>query len=133
MAYKTSTWAKAKANYETGNYSVADLVKMLGISDTAIENRIKREKWIKGKLKDVIELTMQQKVVKALADRKIDENTVADAIQSLLTTTDALVKDKGLTQYGKFTGSYAADKKDIMIQNKVDSIEIEVIKAKYKE
>ena len=55
MAYSSVLWAKAKADYETGKFSVAQLSKKYRISEATIWKRISVKKWEKGRLAEKIE------------------------------------------------------------------------------
>jgi len=54
LMYSAKKWATVKADYETGNFSAEELWKKYGIHQRTIENRIKGEKWVKGKSKPLI-------------------------------------------------------------------------------
>jgi hypothetical protein len=79
MAYSVETWAKAKADYETGNYSVQALSIKYKISAPAIVKRSMNEKWVKGALKPIIEKTIQEKYIAAFAKAGIDETRIAES------------------------------------------------------
>ena len=67
MAYTTKQWAKVKADYLTGNYSVEKLSKKYEISEPAISNKAKAEGWIKGQLKEKIEKKVEESTIEILA------------------------------------------------------------------
>lgn len=78
MAYDVKTWAKAKADYETGDFSVEKLGKKWGISDTAIENKIADEGWIKGKNKEKIEMGIAERNIAMFAKLGMTQEKVAE-------------------------------------------------------
>lgn len=132
MAFSAKTWAKAKVDYETGNFSVSELSKKYQISGPSINKRIACEKWQKGKLKPLIEEEQRKRVLDALAEKGVDADMIADKIKMLLTgkrmliipngdnppiekeTDDYWAIDKGIGQFAKFTGGYApTETKDV--------------------
>lgn len=81
MAYPAKTWAKVKADYETGNYSVEQLWKKYGMSAISIEKRIGIDKkngnpWEKGKLKPIIEKQIEESVMEKLTRLGMPEDKV---------------------------------------------------------
>ena len=79
MAYPAETWARIKADYETGNFSVKDLSENYSISEPAIKLRISDENWIKGALKEKTEEKHRNRIMNELSkigwdDRKLIEN-----------------------------------------------------------
>lgn len=125
MAHSTKQWSKAKADYETGNFSVQELQKKYRISESSINKRIAKENWQKGKLKPVIEEEQRKRVLDALTEKGVDADMIADKIKMLLAakrkliipngdgppiekeTDDYWAIDKGIAQFAKFTGGYA--------------------------
>ncbi|MCD8213395.1 MAG: hypothetical protein LUC34_05040, partial [Campylobacter sp.] len=55
MAYSIEKWERAKAYYESGQYSLAQISRKVGISKSKISERAKREQWEQGKNADYIE------------------------------------------------------------------------------
>ncbi len=130
MAYCVMVRAKVKADYETGNFSVEQLLKRYGIAAITIEKRIGKEKWIKGASKKAIEEKIQEtteqmfarlglpkeKVLKKVMEGLEAEKVVItggkeDAFAEVM--PDHLAVDKFVTQYNKMVGGYAAEKQEI--------------------
>lgn len=84
MAYPAETWAKVKADYETGNYSVPDLSEKYTISEPAIKLKISDEKWVKGALKEKIEEKHQNKIINELSKIGWDEKRLIENFAGIL-------------------------------------------------
>ena len=65
-------WARLKADYVTGAYTLEMLAKKYGVSRQAINNRAKKETWQKIGIKETAELVEMEKVDKTLRC-KVDE------------------------------------------------------------
>ena len=84
MAYPAKLWAKIKTDYETGNYSVRALAEKYGNEGAKVDAiELKAAKWDKGKLKPLIEKSIQQKFIDAFAKRKFDESRVAEIVDEM--------------------------------------------------
>jgi len=92
MAYDVTTWAKAKAYYETGNYSIPEVGEKLGILHTAIENKIAQEGWIKGKNKEKIEAGIAERNIEMFAKLGMTQENVAEKIIEGVFLPDATAK-----------------------------------------
>ena len=55
MAYSIEKWERAKAYFESGQYTLSQINQKTGISISKISERAKKEKWEKGKNSDYIE------------------------------------------------------------------------------
>ena len=142
MAYSTDKWAKVKADHLTGNFSVDELWKKWGISTTAIENRIDKEKWVKGELKAKIEKKVEESTIAMMARLNMPKERVVKEvlIEGLEATNQKWVKNpnyeegaegeageqwllviyadhtsraKYLDQYNKMTGGFTPIEKKI--------------------
>lgn len=125
MAYPAETWIKAKKDYETGNYSVCELGKKWGMSDTAIENKIADEKWIKGALKDKIEERIERDMIKLFAKKGFPpEKIIEKVLEGLEAHRTVRINENGDTtvepdhnarvkyiqEANKMMGNYSAEK-----------------------
>ena len=54
MAYGIEKWERARAYFESGQYTLAQINQRTGISISKISEKAKREKWEKGKNADYI-------------------------------------------------------------------------------
>ena len=54
MAYGIEKWERARAYFESGQYTLAQINQKTGISISKISEKAKREKWEKGKNADYI-------------------------------------------------------------------------------
>lgn len=130
MAYKAKTWSKAKADYETGNFSVEQLWKKHGIAAITIEKKIGKEKWIKGATKKAIEKKIEESTIEAFARLGATKDFVLAKVLEGLEATKVVITggkndafaevipdhqniDKFVTQYNKMTGQYAPEKQEI--------------------
>jgi ribosome-binding ATPase YchF (GTP1/OBG family) len=103
-----------------------------------VQKRIDREDWTKAALAPLIEKSIQTKFIDAFAKRGFDESKVAKIVNEMAAADKPVIvpsnqidkegnkepgfsdvipdwqaRDKALTQYAKFTGSYAAEKQEI--------------------
>lgn len=140
-----SQWAKAKSLYETGDYSIEGVGKMLGVSHTAVEKHMAKENWIKGKLQPQIEEKIEKTMIDKFAEQGLTpENVMAKIIEGMNAkkafiigkgdqamvdfTEDWQSIDKMITQYYKTTGGYAPEKRENKISSdKPIEIKYEVI------
>ena len=131
MAYPAKTWAKVKADYETGNFSVADLWKKYGIAEITIEKRIGNEKWKKGKLKKKIEEKIEESTLEMFARLGMPKEKFLQVIIDGLNADRTYIKKDGsgegfievepdhaarsryVTEVNKMTGGYVPEKKEI--------------------
>ena len=132
MAYPAKTWAKAKADYLTGDYSVKDLWKKHGIAEITIEKKIGIEKWEKGKLKEVIEKKIEESTAEMFARLGMPKEKFLEVILEGLKADRTYIKKDGsgegfievepdhtarakyVTEVNKMTGGYTAEKKEII-------------------
>ena len=147
MAYPATTWAKVKADYETGNFTIEKLWKKYGIAAVTIETKIIKEKWIKGSSAPAIQQTIAEKniamfaklgmtqeklAIKLIEGVTISETTtkeLADLVnegtvdlESILKMVPRLVDDRKLSleyikEINKCTGIHAPVKRDEPIAN----------------
>ena len=110
MSYPASTWAKVKAEYETGEYSVDKLQEMYGISTASIDKKIAKQKWIKGRTRHKIELKAEKTAIEKFAALGMPEEKVFQKVCDLMNHEEADVCDKGLKHYETITGNIAAKK-----------------------
>jgi len=154
MAYPAATWARIKAEYETGNFSIPQLAEKWVISDTTIDKRIAKENWNKGELKPRIELRQQELMINALAKKGVTQSKVAGVLHEMLEAERTLVtpsnekdkdgnkepgfaeiipdhnaRDKAVTQIFKVTGAYAAEKKEVELKGWIMEVSSELVKA----
>jgi len=120
MGYSAEVWARVKADYETGNFSVDALQKRYGISTATIDKHMAKEKWVKGSLKPVIEGKIKETTAQMFAriglPREKVLKTILEGIEKATKTLlskdgpivekDWVVIDKMITQYNKMTGGY---------------------------
>lgn len=138
MAYSTKIWAKCKCDYETGNFSVKKLWKKHGISTATIENKIAKEKWIKGRLKEKIEKSTEQMFVDAGMPK---EKVLTLIVEGMTEPKKLIFEGKGdqmictpekdyktasdyIKEYNKMTGGYAPEKKEITLPNVPTTLEV---------
>ena len=147
MAYPATTWAKVKADYETGDYSVDKLHQKHTISREAIITKMVRKKWEKGKNAPIIQQTIAEKniamfaklgmtqeklAIKLIEGVTISETTtkeLADLVnegtvdlETILKMVPRLVDDRKLSleyikEINKCTGIHAPVKRDEPIAN----------------
>ena len=110
MGYPASTWAKMKAEYETGNFSAQSLGEKWGISVKSVEKHIADDGWKKGKLKHKIELQAEKTAIEKFAALGMPEEKVFQKVCDLMNHEEADVCDKGLKHYETITGNIAAKK-----------------------
>ena len=130
MAYSTKTWAKVKADYLTGSFSVEQLSKKYSISEPAIILKLKKEKWVKGASKPAIEKKIEESTIEAFARLGVTKDFVLAKVFEGLEATKVVITggkndafaevipdhqniDKFVTQYNKMTGQYAPEKQEI--------------------
>lgn len=89
MAYTTTTWAKVKADYESGNFTIEKLWKKYGISESSIEKKIIKEGWIKGENVIAIQQTIAEKNIELFAKRGM---TQADLVDKLISGVNSQTK-----------------------------------------
>ena len=97
---KESEWAKAKARYSTGDYSKEQVGDYLGVSDTAIDNRMAKDKksgnsWVKGELKAKIEKKVEESTIAMMARLNMPKERVVKEvlIEGLEATNQKWVKN----------------------------------------
>jgi len=88
MAYSQEQWDRAKAYYESGQYSLSGIQEKTGISRSKISEKAKREQWEQGRNADYIEAR------KTLAVKKGTEK--GTVIQVLDDIADEQIRHKGL-------------------------------------
>lgn len=88
MAYSKEQWDRARAYYESGQYSLAGIQEKTGISRSKISEKAKREQWEQGKNADYIEAR------KTLAVKKGTEK--GTVIQVLDDIADEQIRREGL-------------------------------------
>ena len=92
MAYPAETWARIKADYETGNFSYEKLAQIYQVSDPAIRLKATEENWIKGALKPKIEAKAQNRIVNLMSKLGMDEE------KRISLFTETLLADKTTSQ-----------------------------------
>lgn len=80
MAYPAETWAKIKADYETGNYSTEKLSEIYQISDPAIRLKAREDNWEKGRLKPKIEEQIERNMIKLFAKKGCAPEKIVEKI-----------------------------------------------------
>lgn len=106
----------------------------MGVSHTAIENRISKEKWKKGALKPIIE----KKIAQTMVDKFTEIGLTPEKVMRLINdgmgaektviigggdqafaqeVEDWVARDKFITQYYKLTGAYATTKQEVVATN----------------
>jgi len=114
MAYDVETWAKAKADYESGNFSVEKLGKKWGISDTQIENKIAKEGWVKGKNAPLIQQSIADKNIEAFAKANCTHKDIVDKMVAvILSDDDNRLRLSYIQEYNKMCGTLAPSKKEV--------------------
>ena len=93
MAYSVKKWAKARSLYETGNYTVDDLWKKCGMSARAFEEKIKKEGWIKGKLKPEIEEKIEKGTVELFVEAGMAKKDIVEKLVSGTKIGDVAIKE----------------------------------------
>lgn len=88
MAYSQEQWDRAKAYYESGQYSLAGIQEKTGISRSKISEKAKKEQWEQGRNADYIEAR------KTLAIKKGTEK--GTVIQVLDDIADEQIRHKSL-------------------------------------
>lgn len=129
MAYPVKTWAKAKSDYEMGGLSIPKLSEKYKISQPAIAQRIRKEGWKKGSLKEAVQEKIELNIIEKFAKIGLPPEKVYEVIKEGMSaekvsivgngeaamaevTPDWTSRDKFVTQYNKMTGHYAAEKVD---------------------
>ena len=146
MAFSEEIWAKAKLDYETGKESsIRKIGLKYDISKKAVEDRIKKDNWVKGELKDEVEKTLQDKfrdefIKKGWNDGKVAEKVIefldAEKIAVIPSNTkdpetgekepgftdvqpDRWAQNEGLKHYKDLTGA-KLEKKEVNFIGSVD-------------
>ena len=109
MAYKVSTWAKVKTDYESGNYSFEELHRKYTISEKQLKTKAQKDKWIKGKLKPEIEAKIQETMKEKFTRLGLTEDKVLKKVKEVIDDSPKA----GLEFYFKLVGSYAPAKREI--------------------
>ena len=135
MAYPAKVWAKVKADYETGNFSIDKLHEKHTISVDTLKRKISGEKWQKGKLKPIIEKKIEETTAQMFARlglpkekllEKIIEGTDADRTYIkkdgsgegfVEVEPDHAARVKYITEINKMTGGYTPEKQEITAKN----------------
>lgn len=78
--YTAKQWAAARADYETGNFTVAQISKMHGMHTRTIDGRLSKENWIKGKNRPIIEKSISDKNIALFANLGMPQEKVAKKI-----------------------------------------------------
>ena len=82
MAYSIEKWERAKAYFESGQYTLSQINQKTGISISKISERAKKEKWEKGKNADYIEAK------KTIAEKKGKER------ENIISVLDEIADEK---------------------------------------
>jgi len=93
MAYPATTWAKVKADYETGDYSVDKLHQKHTISREAIITKMVRKKWEKGKNAPIIQQTIAEKNIAMFAKLGMTTEDLAQKLINGLNTQEKAAKE----------------------------------------
>ena len=93
MAYPVSTWAKVKADYETGNFTIEKLWKKYGIAAVTIETKIIKKKWIKGSSAPAIQQTIAEKNIAMFAKLGMTTEDLAQKLINGLNTQEKAAKE----------------------------------------
>tara|TARA_R110000737_G_C14359287_1_gene446651 strand:- start:10 stop:519 length:510 start_codon:yes stop_codon:yes gene_type:complete len=135
MAYPAKVWAKVKADYETGNFSIDKMGEKYGISTATIEKRIKADKWQKGKLKPIIEKKIEETTAEMFARLGLPKEKLLDKIIEGTDANRTYIKRDGsgegfvevepdhaarvkyITEINKMTGGYTPEKQEITAKN----------------
>lgn len=113
MAYSQEQWDRAKAYYESGQYSLSGIQEKTGISRSKISEKAKREQWEQGRNADYIEAK------KTLAIKKGTEK--GTVIQVLDDIADEQIRHKGLiNSNAELIASQIPSMLTGMIEKKVD-------------
>ncbi len=107
MAYPAETWAKVRADYETGNFSVRELSENYQIFYKTIDDKIASDGWIKGKYKPAIEAKIKETMIERFTRMGLSEVAACEKVVELIKKGDK----KGLDFYFKLTGAYVPVKK----------------------
>ncbi|MCP3683545.1 MAG: hypothetical protein GY861_12730 [bacterium] len=111
MAYSATTWAKVKADYESGNYSAPQLYEKYTISEIAIKKKIVDEKWEKGKNKEIIIQSIAEKNIELFAKLGMTQEKKAQMLING-TSDDNSIAIKFIQEINKMCGSHAPVKKE---------------------
>ena len=136
MAYSPRLWAQVRQDYENGEIqSVEKLSEKYKISAPAINIRREKECWVKNSNKALIQRSVQEQFIEALAKNGCDVDYLAKKVKQLMEATNALVdvngneigerKDwtaiaKGLQEANKILGSYAPQRQEVEVMGMVD-------------
>ena len=82
MAYSIEKWERARAYFESGQYTLSQINQKTGISISKISERAKKEKWEKGKNADYIEAK------KTIAEKKGKER------ENIISVLDEIADEK---------------------------------------
>lgn len=115
MAYPESTWAKLKADYETGEFSAPKLEEKYNITQQAIWKKKERDaikgiKWVKGKNATIIQQTIAEKNIAAFAKAGCTHQKVVDRVAEKILNEDNMLQY--VQEYNKMCGGYAPIKKE---------------------
>ena len=131
MAYPAKTWAKVKAEHETGQFSVEELSKKYKISQPAIVKRLMKEGWKKGRTKKKIEEKIEESTLEMFARLGMPKEKFLQVIIDGLNADRTYIKKDGsgegfievepdhaarsryVTEVNKMTGGYVPEKKEI--------------------
>ena len=112
MGYSASTWAKVKADYESGNYSKAQLHKKYTISEKAISNKLIKEGWVKGKNKPLIEQGIAERNIAMFAKHGMTQDKVVEKlVEGVLYGQKAMEELAKYIEINKPTGDEEDSKK----------------------
>lgn len=135
MAYPEKTWAKVKADYLTGNFSVEELQKKYGISTATIDKRMKKDgNWIKGKLKEKIQEKVEERTIDIFTRLGMPPEKIVQKVIEGMNANKTYIKGNGeeafieveedhntrhkfVQEANKMTGGYAPEKIEETIKN----------------
>jgi len=130
MAYPAKTWAKVKADYETGNFSANQVAEKWSISVQAVKKRIRAEKWQKGKSIPKIEEKIRDASIESYAKLGMPLKKALKICIRLMESDDPVIAEKGLTHFEKQTGINAPEKLNVKNTGMTLEEAMEILKEK---
>lgn len=112
--YSNELWATIKALYESGNYSIRAIRDDFGKlypkfpTEVSIENRKKKEGWVKGKQRPAIDARVERSIQEHFVELGLPEEKVYEQVVSGVLLGDRAVE--AIARYVQQNGSEFASK-----------------------
>jgi len=101
-------WAKLKADYETGDYSMRKLAELYDINRRTIESKAQTDRWMKGRLSSAIEEAAVNRAISLFSQLDLPQTEVFQKIKDGI---EGKFGDKEIIKYvqefNKMTNGYS--------------------------